>query len=208
MRKVWKGVSLVRTQDTDLVILDIGLPDISGLHVLRALREFSDVPVVMLTGQDRDVDIANYLREGADDYVVKPFSQIELIARIEAVVRRSGRQTRPNGENKGAWQPGLDGAEDRELYEGNVRIIVMARDKMGLLVSFAQQVREYPELRLLRLTDSGVDGVDIRLALRQPIPLRDILGEMEGVSEVRPAQSHALRPVGEDPYLTVTLADS
>ena len=202
-----KGVSLARTEHPDLVILDIGLPDVNGLQVLRALREFSDVPVIMLTGQDRDADVAIYLRAGADDYVVKPFSQIELIARIEAVMRRALGPIRPKEEDAWVGQTGLSGAEEQQLYEGNVRLIVVPQGNMGLVVNFTQQVRNYPELRILRLADNGADYVDIWLALRQPIPLSDILGEMAGVAEVSPTQRRALGPGSEDPYLEVTLAD-
>ena len=199
-----KGVSLVESERPDLVVLDIGLPDINGLQVLRAIREFSDVPIVMLTGQDRDVDVATHLREGADDYLVKPFSQIELISRIEAVMRRAYGRAGPNADGAWARPAGASGSE-QHLYEGNVRISVVPQGNMGLVVTFAQQVREYPELRILRLADSGTDCVDIWLALRQPIPLRDILGDMEGVAEVSHGPGQILAPAGEASNLTVTL---
>jgi len=71
-----------------VVILDIGLPDMDGFQVLRELRRFSQVPVIMLTVKGKDTDIARGLELGADDYIVKPFSHIELIARVQAVLRR------------------------------------------------------------------------------------------------------------------------
>jgi DNA-binding response OmpR family regulator len=83
------GVSLVETESPDVVILDIGLPDIDGYQVLREIRRFSDVPVLMLTVRGEDTDIAKGLELGADDYITKPFSHIELIARVQAVLRRS-----------------------------------------------------------------------------------------------------------------------
>jgi len=71
-----------------VVILDIGLPDMDGFQVLREIRLFSQVPVIMLTVKGEDTDVARGLELGADDYIVKPFSHIELIARVQAVLRR------------------------------------------------------------------------------------------------------------------------
>jgi DNA-binding response OmpR family regulator len=84
-----KGVELVETESPDVVILDIGLPDMDGYQVLREIRRFSDVPVIMLTVRSEDTNIARGLELGADDYITKPFSHIELIARVQAVLRRS-----------------------------------------------------------------------------------------------------------------------
>ena len=83
-----KGLELVETESPDVVILDIGLPDIDGYQVLREIRRFSDVPVLMLTVRGEDTNIAKGLELGADDYITKPFSHIELIARVQAVLRR------------------------------------------------------------------------------------------------------------------------
>jgi DNA-binding response OmpR family regulator len=84
-----KGIDLVETETPDVVILDIGLPDIDGYQVLKEIRRFSDVPVLMLTVRSEDTDVAKGLELGADDYITKPFSHIELIARVQAVLRRS-----------------------------------------------------------------------------------------------------------------------
>ena len=83
-----RGLELVEEEAPDLTILDIGLPDMNGLDVLRSLRSFSDVPVAMLTARGQDVEIARFLEEGADYYVVKPFSHVELMGRIQAIFRR------------------------------------------------------------------------------------------------------------------------
>ena len=84
-----KGVELVETESPDVVILDIGLPDMDGYQVLREIRRFSDVPVIMLTVRGEDTSVARGLELGADDYITKPFSHIELIARVQAVLRRA-----------------------------------------------------------------------------------------------------------------------
>lgn len=84
-----KGLELVETESPDVVILDIGLPDVDGYQVLREIRRFSDVPVIMLTVRSEDTHIARGLELGADDYITKPFSHIELLARVQAVLRRA-----------------------------------------------------------------------------------------------------------------------
>jgi DNA-binding response OmpR family regulator len=84
-----EGVALVENESPDVVILDIGLPDIDGYQVLKEIRRFSDVPVLMLTVRGEDTDVAKGLELGADDYITKPFSHIELIARVQAVLRRA-----------------------------------------------------------------------------------------------------------------------
>ncbi|UCB42393.1 MAG: response regulator transcription factor [Dehalococcoidales bacterium] len=84
-----KGLELIEAESPDIVILDVNLPDMDGFSVIREIRRFSQIPVIMLTVKGEDVDIARGLELGADDYMVKPFSHIELIARVEAVLRRS-----------------------------------------------------------------------------------------------------------------------
>ncbi len=84
-----EGVELVKKELPDIVILDLGLPDMDGFQVLQQIRGFSDVPLVILTVRgDEELRIKG-LEEGADDYIVKPFSPGELVARLRAVLRRS-----------------------------------------------------------------------------------------------------------------------
>jgi two-component system, OmpR family, KDP operon response regulator KdpE len=82
------ALDLVERESPDIVLLDIGLPGRDGFEVLRDLREFSDVPVVMLTARDDAMDKVKGLELGADDYVTKPFNHLELMARVRAVLRR------------------------------------------------------------------------------------------------------------------------
>jgi len=82
------GLELIEAEKPDIVILDIGLPDMDGFEVLREIRRFSQVPVIMLTVRGEDTDVARGLELGADDYITKPFSHIELVARVQAVLRR------------------------------------------------------------------------------------------------------------------------
>jgi two-component system, cell cycle response regulator CtrA len=83
------ALELVERESPDLVLLDVGLPDIDGYKVLEEVRLFSDVPVVMLTARDDPMDKVKGLELGADDYVTKPFNRDELIARVRAVIRRT-----------------------------------------------------------------------------------------------------------------------
>jgi DNA-binding response OmpR family regulator len=91
----WDGqqaIDLARRERPDLIVLDLMLPEIDGLDVCRTLRRERDVPIIMLTARDEEVDRVVGLELGADDYVVKPFSVRELLARIKNVLRRT-RQT-------------------------------------------------------------------------------------------------------------------
>jgi DNA-binding response OmpR family regulator len=85
------ALATARSSHPDLVVLDLGLPEIDGLDVARTLRRDSSVPIVMLTGRGDESDKIAGLEIGADDYVTKPFSPKELVARIRAVLRRSER---------------------------------------------------------------------------------------------------------------------
>jgi len=85
-----EGLELVETEKPDVVILDLGLDDISGFDVLKQVRLFSSVPILILTVRADETDIVKGLEWGADDYVVKPFRQLELLSRIKALTRRQG----------------------------------------------------------------------------------------------------------------------
>jgi two-component system response regulator ResD len=90
------GLAAVRREPIDLIVLDLGLPDGSGLDLLRTLRSTSDVPIIIVTGRSEEADRVVGLELGADDYLVKPFSQRELAARIRAVLRRARPEHPPS----------------------------------------------------------------------------------------------------------------
>ena len=85
------GLEAARSGGADLIILDLMLPEMSGLDVCRQIRGFSDVPIIMLTAKDSEADKVSGLELGADDYMTKPFSMRELVARVRAHLRRSSR---------------------------------------------------------------------------------------------------------------------
>ena len=84
-----EALGLLEREHPNVVLLDIGLPEMSGLEVLESIRLFSDVPVIMLTVRDDELSKVQGLELGADDYVTKPFSHLELLARVRAVLRRA-----------------------------------------------------------------------------------------------------------------------
>jgi DNA-binding response OmpR family regulator len=90
-----EGLAIARREHPDLVLLDLMIPEIDGLEVCRILRRESEVPIIMLTARAEEVDRVVGLEMGADDYVVKPFSVRELVARVRAVLRRRTAQSDP-----------------------------------------------------------------------------------------------------------------
>src|SRR5712692_8649475 len=95
-----EALQAVQRQRPDLVVLDIIMPGMDGLAVLRTLRETSGVPVILLTAKGTDSDKIMGLELGADDYLPKPFNPEELTARVRAVLRRSQVREAPNNDNK------------------------------------------------------------------------------------------------------------
>ena len=108
------GLELVKTQPFDLVLLDIMLPGINGIEVLRRIRQFSDLPIILLTARDAVVDKVTGLDGGADDYITKPFAIEELLARIRVALRKKGADN------------ALE--ESSELVLGAVRLDPMKRE--------------------------------------------------------------------------------
>jgi DNA-binding response OmpR family regulator len=84
-----EALAVFEKEHPDLVLLDIMMPEVSGFDVLRDLRLFSDVPVIMLTAKGEEIDKVMGLNLGADDYITKPFGHLELLARVRAVLRRA-----------------------------------------------------------------------------------------------------------------------
>lgn len=97
MQSVWatrgrQGLVAIEAHDIDLVILDVGLPDCSGFELLKQIRLVNDLPVMMLTARSDELDRVVGLEIGADDYVTKPFSPREVVARIKAILKRSQKE--------------------------------------------------------------------------------------------------------------------
>ncbi len=117
-----EALALVKSEQPSLVIPDLMLPDLDGMEVCRRIRETSDLPVLMLTARDDDLDKIAGLDAGADDYLTKPFNPVELVARVRAILRRSGAD-RPIGEGRTLSQGELVlDAGSRECHIGETEI--------------------------------------------------------------------------------------
>ncbi len=95
-----EALKMAKENPYDIILLDIMLPKMDGYEVLQQVREFSDVPVIMVTAKSEDMDKILGLDYGADDYITKPFNILEVKARIKAIMRRAGKQNADQEENK------------------------------------------------------------------------------------------------------------
>ena len=158
-----KGVELVETESPDVVILDIGLPDMDGYQVLREIRSFSDVPVLMLTVRGEDTDIAKGLELGADDYITKPFSHIELIARVQAVLRRV--QGLPVSEEERPFISGklsIDFSRNEVILDGKlVKLTSTERKLLYYLIRNEGRILSHESLLTKIWGDTYVDARDL-----------------------------------------------
>jgi DNA-binding response OmpR family regulator len=130
------AISLAQREHPDLVVLDLGLPDMDGLDVLRRLRERAPTPVVVLTARGEESDRLVGLELGADDYVVKPFSPKEVVARVRAVLRRTEQAASPlQVIHAGDVTVDLD----RMRVTAADRVIDLTRTELMLLATLARQ---------------------------------------------------------------------
>lgn len=148
------GLQLVRTGAPDLVVLDLMLPELDGLEVCRAMREEPAtqlLPVIMLTAKGDESDIVAGLDAGADDYVTKPFSPRELVARVNAMLRRStrGGTDEADGSESDEFDPAI--AADPERRRVEVAGVVVDPDRHEVLVDDVAVRLTRTELRLLHV---------------------------------------------------------
>ena len=129
------GHHLAMEHDYDVIVLDVMLPGMDGFSVLRSLRTVKQTPVIMLTARDRVEDRVKGLHDGADDYLIKPFSFLELLARLQALNRR-GRAQEPTQLRIGDLQIDLIG---RKAYRGGARIDLTAKEFALLAVMARRQ---------------------------------------------------------------------
>jgi DNA-binding response OmpR family regulator len=130
------ALTAVRVRKPDVLVLDLGLPGMDGLDVARAIRRDSMLPIIMLTARDDELDRILGLEIGADDYVTKPFSPRELVARIRAILRRVDRQDEP-GDRIDVGEVSIDVARMRVAVAG--RIVELTPTEFQLLVTLARQ---------------------------------------------------------------------
>ena len=153
------ALAAARSEQPDLVVLDLTLPGMDGLDVCRKLRQESDVPIIMLTARVEETDRLIGLELGADDYISKPFSPRELVARVRAVLRRTGGEAR---------QAEILRVADLEIHLAGHRItregelVELSRIEFNLLVILAQHPGlTYTRAQLLeRIHGYAFDGYD------------------------------------------------
>ena len=154
-----EALAIATDHPPDLVILDLMLPKVDGLEVLRRLRAEQDVPVVMVTAKGEEVDRVVGLELGADDYVVKPFSPREVVARVRAVLRRGDRSADHRGVGLVIAGPFAIDRDRREVRRDG-RLIELTRKEFDLLeVLSGHPGTTFRRLDLLeRVWDSSWDG--------------------------------------------------
>jgi DNA-binding response OmpR family regulator len=190
-----EALEKARRQRPDLVILDLMLPKLDGLEVCRALRRDSDLPIIMLTARDEEIDRVVGLELGADDYVVKPFSVRELVVRVKTVLRRVGPKplgTEPEAVSE-TLQIGdlrLDTARhEAHLGQTELELTALEFDLLHVLMAHADRVltREqlldqvwgYDYYGDTRTVDTAIKR--LRAKLRRLAPDREFIVTVRGV---------------------------
>jgi two-component system catabolic regulation response regulator CreB len=169
-------LSLLEEQPIDLIVLDIGLPDVNGVELCKELREVHHVPVIFLTARKDEIDRVVGLEIGADDYVVKPFSPRELSARIRAVLRRTHRPAAPRSSTHGFR---IDDSRRQISYFGTtlelsryeynlLKVLVLRPGRVFSRDQLMELAWEAPEASMDRTVDAHIKN--IRLKLRAVTP--------------------------------------
>lgn len=149
-----EALALQERSPADLLILDVGLPDISGFEACKRLRRFSEVPVIFLTARNEEIDRVVGLEIGADDYVVKPFSPREVTARVKAILKRVGPREAAAPAANGPFQ--LDTERVQIHYRG--QLLSLTRHEFRLLQTLlGQPERVFSREQLLDHLGVAVD---------------------------------------------------
>ena len=122
-----EAVSLAQAEQPDLIVLDVMMPEMDGLTACAKIREFSDVPIILLTAKADDMDKLMGFDHGADDYLTKPFNILELKARIKALLRRAGTVKKDNSATLTIGSISLD-LNGRNAYRGDTMVDLTAKE--------------------------------------------------------------------------------
>ena len=163
-----EALELAKKTEYDVVLLDVMLPKYDGYEVCQAIREFSDMPIIMLTAKGGDMDKILGLEYGADDYISKPFNILEVKARIKAIIRRSSKNKRMKKEEAnvsviGSGDLKMD-TESRRLFIGEREINLTAKefDLLELLVRNPNKVYSREALLTYVWGNKAMDSGDVR----------------------------------------------
>ncbi len=164
------ALSMVRENEYDIILLDIMLPEMDGLTVCQIIREFSNVPIIMLTAKDNDLDKIMGLEYGADDYMTKPFNVLELKARIKAILRRNDIKNGvlPN-QIIAIDELKLDTKDKRAfIYDKDLMLTVTEFDLFEIFVKNPGKVYSRDELlKLVWGYDYSADGRTVDVHIRR-----------------------------------------
>jgi len=144
-----EALNMAKANSYDMILLDVMLPKMDGFEVCQAIREFSDVPIVMLTAKGDDMDKILGLEYGADDYITKPFNILEVKARIKAILRRSNRKQAPAKSSNVMEINGMKVELDsRRVFVGGKELNLTAKefDLLELLMAHPNKVYSRNEL--------------------------------------------------------------
>lgn len=147
-----EALELAHKNQYDIILLDVMLPKLNGFEVCQQIREFSSVPIIMLTAKGDDMDKILGLDYGADDYITKPFNILEVKARIKAIIRRTSRRNEerdvPKTVERGAMRLDLD---SRRVYIGEHEINLTAKEFEVLELLIRNPGKVYSRENLLKL---------------------------------------------------------
>ena len=161
------GLEKARKENPDLILLDVMLPKLNGFEVCQAIREFSEMPIIMLTAKGDDMDKILGLEYGADDYITKPFNILEVKARIKAILRRNSKKSRQEPQQtKKVIEAGdltLD-SDSRRVFIASREINLTAKefDLLELLVCNPGKVYSREELLRFVWGNRAAAGGDVR----------------------------------------------
>ena len=124
-----EAIDMIKRKEYDIILLDIMLPKYDGFEVCRQVREFSDVPIIMLTAKGADMDKILGLEYGADDYITKPFNILEVKARMKAIMRRTGKKNQRVSSGRELVKGSLRiDCESRRVFEGDKELNLTAKE--------------------------------------------------------------------------------
>jgi DNA-binding response OmpR family regulator len=159
------GLRAFHKSQPDLVVLDVSMPELDGWQTLERIRDLSDVPVLMLTARGDELERVRGLKAGADDYVVKPFGRQELVARVEALLRRTSTETPTAQDTYSDPRLTIDFAQRAVTFDG--REVSLTPLEFKLLSAFVRNPRQVlAREQLLELvwgTSYGVSGDQVKL---------------------------------------------
>lgn len=159
-----EGLDLFEKNPVSLVLLDLMLPDLSGEEICKKIRQVSDIPVIMITAKVEEENIIHGLNIGADDYVTKPFSPRQLMARVKAALRKTGLRGEDEAGSPGAFLFYQDLRVDTEkrLVSRNGKLVALTRDEYNILVLFmSSQVKIFTREEILKaVKGDGYEGFD------------------------------------------------